>query len=294
MQIKLSVIIATYNRNRILCNTIQQVLDQSFEDYELIVVDQTKFHNKETNHFFKVNSSRIQYYYLENPNLPAARNYGVSHSKGEIILYIDDDMLLPSDTFKKLVGRFEDKNIGGLTGLEVRTSNTAQENIYQNVDSLKRITTLPGFFMAYRRSTIFKLGGFDEWFGIQKFNYSDDSEFCIRVMQNGYNLFIDKNIKITHLAHKTGGCGLRENYIEKREDIINQQLLLQLYSLKKNRKLFSQLSYYLYLARLLRTYLTKSPFNKILTLTNKFINTYKYLRPSYTINTQLNEKEIYN
>ena len=77
-----TVIIPTFNRADLLAIAIQSVLDQTFTNWELIVVD-----DGSTDHTASVVKSfgdeRIRYYYQENQELNAARNSGVDFSKGK-------------------------------------------------------------------------------------------------------------------------------------------------------------------------------------------------------------------
>lgn len=90
-----SVIIPAYNRAYILPRTIQSVLDQKFENWELIVIDDGSKDN--TAELMKQYSdNRIQYFYQDNSERSAARNNGISRSKGKYICFLDsDDEFLP-------------------------------------------------------------------------------------------------------------------------------------------------------------------------------------------------------
>ena len=85
-----SAIIPTYNFGRFLGEAIQSVLDQTFTDFELIVVDDGSTDDtREVVGSF--NDSRIRYIYQENRGLPAARNTGIKASRGEYIAFLDSD-----------------------------------------------------------------------------------------------------------------------------------------------------------------------------------------------------------
>ena len=85
-----SIIIPTYNRAKLLKVAIQSVIDQTYEDWELIVVDDGS--TDETKNIVKgIKDSRIKYVYQENKKLSAARNTGVKNSVGKYICFLDDD-----------------------------------------------------------------------------------------------------------------------------------------------------------------------------------------------------------
>jgi glycosyltransferase involved in cell wall biosynthesis len=86
-----SVIIPTYNRAEFLRLAITSVLNQTFQDFEIIVVDDaSEDHTHEVVHNFR--DKRIKYIHHEvNKRVAAARNTGVLNSSGAYIAFVDDD-----------------------------------------------------------------------------------------------------------------------------------------------------------------------------------------------------------
>lgn len=104
-----SVIIPTFNRADLLAKAIQSVLDQTFTDWELIVID-----DGSTDHTASVVKSfedgRIGYYYQENSGKSVSRNHGIELSKGLYISFLDDDDYLLEiffETFEKSIIEFD-------------------------------------------------------------------------------------------------------------------------------------------------------------------------------------------
>lgn len=88
---KLSVIVTTYNRPELLKETIQSIINQTYRNFELIVVD-----NNSNYDFFKLidgfKDSRIKSFQNDNGGIIAInRNYGIKKSKGEFLAFCDDD-----------------------------------------------------------------------------------------------------------------------------------------------------------------------------------------------------------
>jgi glycosyltransferase involved in cell wall biosynthesis len=93
---KVSVIIPTYNRAHLIDKAIKSVLNQTYQDYEIIVVDNASTDNtKEVVKGF--NNFKIRYiYYCDNRGSSVARNIGIRASHGEYIALLDsDDEWLP-------------------------------------------------------------------------------------------------------------------------------------------------------------------------------------------------------
>ena len=91
---KVSVIIPTYNRARYVTRSIDNVLAQSYKDYEIIVIDDGS--TDDTKKIIEPYFSSIKYIYQENAGVSNARNNGIKNAKGEWIAFLDsDDEWLP-------------------------------------------------------------------------------------------------------------------------------------------------------------------------------------------------------
>ena len=90
-----SVVIATYNRAKLLGETLESILGQTFRDFEVIVVDDGS--TDETERVINSYGQRVRYYYQKNKGPSAARNLGVHHARAEWISIQDsDDLCLPN------------------------------------------------------------------------------------------------------------------------------------------------------------------------------------------------------
>ena len=107
---KVSVIIPTYNREKYIADCIQSVIEQTFSDWELIIVNDGSTDNTEKVIFQY--SEKIKYIYQNNAGVQTARNKGFSVSTGEYILFLDsDDILLPHNLEYLVKILDNDKNI---------------------------------------------------------------------------------------------------------------------------------------------------------------------------------------
>lgn len=89
-ELKFSIIMPTYNREKTIGRAIKSVLNQSYKNWELIVVDDgsTDNTNDEIN---KIKDSRLKYFFQENKGRSSARNSGISLSSGDFICFLDSD-----------------------------------------------------------------------------------------------------------------------------------------------------------------------------------------------------------
>ena len=85
-----SIIIPSYNRANILPKTIKSVLKQTFNNWELLIVDDGSTDNTK-DVIENINDDRIRYIFQKNAERSAARNNGINNSRGEWICFLDSD-----------------------------------------------------------------------------------------------------------------------------------------------------------------------------------------------------------
>lgn len=88
---RVSVIIPTYNRSGYLLEAIDSVLSQTYDDIEIIVIDDGS--NDDTQEKLKPYKDKIKYVYTENGGPARARNIGMQMARGEFIAFLDSDDL---------------------------------------------------------------------------------------------------------------------------------------------------------------------------------------------------------
>lgn len=93
---KISVIIPTYNREITIERSIKSVLNQTYQNWELIIIDDGSTDNTKNIINPYLNSKRIKYFYKKNGGVATARNLGIKKSNGDYIAFLDsDDECLP-------------------------------------------------------------------------------------------------------------------------------------------------------------------------------------------------------
>lgn len=98
-----SIIIPTYNRAALIQNSIQSILNQTYNDFELIIVDDCSSDNTK-DVVSQIKDERIKYIRLpENHGACYARNTGIEKSKGDIIAFHDSDDIWHLDKLEKQI-----------------------------------------------------------------------------------------------------------------------------------------------------------------------------------------------
>lgn len=85
-----SIIIPLYNKENLILNTLSTVLAQSYQDYEIVIVNDGSTDNSVAE-VEKVKDLRIRLIHQQNAGVSAARNRGVEEAKGELIAFLDAD-----------------------------------------------------------------------------------------------------------------------------------------------------------------------------------------------------------
>lgn len=90
-----SVLIPTYNRASMVREAIQSVLDQTYQDFEIILIDDGSTDDT-PGVIASFNDPRIRYFYQQNQGRPLARNHALKEADGDFITFLDsDDLYLP-------------------------------------------------------------------------------------------------------------------------------------------------------------------------------------------------------
>lgn len=111
-----SVIIPAYNQSHYLAAAVQSVIDQTYPDLEIIIVDDGSTDNtpQVTRQF---SDSRIRYIRQANRGLAAARNTGINAAQGELLSFLDSDDLFLPEKIEVLLREFEfDSDLGFVAG----------------------------------------------------------------------------------------------------------------------------------------------------------------------------------
>jgi len=86
---KVSVVIPTYNREQVITKAIDSILNQTWTNVEVIVVDDGSTDN--TSHALRRYGNRISYVRIDNSGAAAARNVGVMNSTSDLVAFLDSD-----------------------------------------------------------------------------------------------------------------------------------------------------------------------------------------------------------
>ena len=173
MMVKVSVIIPTYNCASLLPQVIESVLDQTFPDFEIIVIDDGSSDN--TYSIIQEYGGRIQFIQIEHTGLPSVvRNRGMKSTQGEYIAFLDSDDRWLSNKLEIQVPLLDnDPQLGLVCGnaLLMREGNLIPEHTYfpdppafskTGISSLLDNNFIITSTVLVRRTLIEEIGNFSE------------------------------------------------------------------------------------------------------------------------------------
>lgn len=211
---KVSVVISTCNRPKLLNSTITSILNNNYPDFDLIIVDQSD--NDQTKNLVKEHkrsTNKIDYIRCFEKGTGKGRNLGINHAKGSIIAVTDDDCVVAKDWVERIVAFFNtypDAAVifGDVIPGESSTSGVlcpwynAANKKYRGVFALIDIVGL-GANMAIKKELINKFGVFDENIGAGALiPAAEDCDLAYRVLASGCAIYDTSSVKVWHNGWK--------------------------------------------------------------------------------------------
>lgn len=106
---KISIIVPVYNAEKYLCQCLDSILNQSFKDFELLLIDDgSKDGSGRICDEYAEKDKRISVWHQENQGVSVARNVGLEHAQGEWIYFPDSDDIVMIDAFSMMMSIIEE------------------------------------------------------------------------------------------------------------------------------------------------------------------------------------------
>lgn len=166
-----SVIVATYNYGRYLACAINSILQQTFTDFEVIVVDDGSTDDTEDVIRQFLDGARIHYIRTGHVGQPAAKNTGAAHAQGEFLAFLDaDDLWLPEKLERQIELLRRDPGLGlvycrrTIIDPEGRERQEPEPELHRGmvIEEIFRNNFVCFSSSVIRRSVFEEMGRFDE------------------------------------------------------------------------------------------------------------------------------------
>jgi len=231
-----SVIIPTYGRPEKLPRAIESVLQQNYLNFELIVVDDNdpgSESRRETQTVMRAyqNNNKIKYItHIKNKHVSAARNTGFKNSKGQFIMFLDDDDEFLPDKMLSQVRRLSELDatwgccysnyIRQRNGKTISYSGERREGKLFIEGLMRNLFIHPGSNLLVRRNVVEELDGFDE-----RFVRNEDIEFLCRILMKYKIAYTDTIGLIVHVHDRSDSKNkfeeINADYVKKLSPLID-------------------------------------------------------------------------
>jgi GT2 family glycosyltransferase len=234
---EVSVIVPTYRRFEPLLQTVSDLLAQEHRGFEVLVVDQNSEWPAALDDKVAAlrRDPRVHWMSLEPPGVVRARNQAVEAARGAILLFVDDDVFIPSRQFIAAHARhFQDPAVVAVVGRERQVTDAAipdaplppldsvpalpppaaltplQQALWfdRNGTTPQHVCTFSTCNGSMRRAAFLAIGGFDE--GFRGNSYGDDYDLALRLHGKGGVMVYDPDAWLVHRRVPLGGLRLSD------------------------------------------------------------------------------------
>ncbi|MGF3112272.1 glycosyltransferase family 2 protein [Facklamia sp. P9177] len=225
---KVSVIIPTYKRADFLARAINSVLNQSYENLEVLVIDDNNpesLFRSETENIMKQFSENQKVIYIQhsfNMNGSVARNTGIKKSSGDLIAFLDDDNYFYKDKIRKQVDFLNNhKNYKAVyCGLidsnnKIKYANRSGNLMFEQLSGSQIIDTNT---ILIKKSVVLEFEGWDE-----RLKRNQDVSFMIRFFSKDYEIGCLDEVLVYYDLED------RSNFPNSTQSEFNMYRFLQLY-----------------------------------------------------------------
>ncbi len=188
-----SVIVASYNGEKFLRETLESVFAQDFDAFDVVLVDD----GSEDATAEIARSFPVRYVHQANQGLPAARNAGLGLARGGYIAFLDDDDLLPPTKLSTQVRYLnEHPGIGCVLGRQewifdgIQPPSLARDPIFGELGGIQLVTAM------IRRRVLDELGGFDP-----TYRYAEDRDLFIRMREHRVEIAVLPDVVLHKRLH---------------------------------------------------------------------------------------------
>lgn len=197
-----SIIILSWNRKNEILKTLEDLKQQTYKNFEIIVVDQAS--TDETPEAIEEIFPDVKIIRLhKNFGVPGGRNVGAANAKGRILVFLDNDASLDNKALEVVVERFSKEDKLGIIGFQILNATTKKLDLsswaYQKVKIKDEDTefytyTFCGGASAIKKEILKKIGYYwDELFwGWEEMGLS------IRVLDAGYKILYLPSVIVNH------------------------------------------------------------------------------------------------
>jgi GT2 family glycosyltransferase len=210
---RVSVIVCTHNGERTLSQCLERLRGLAYPDFEVIVVDDGSTDGSAD--IARAHGATLVQ--TEHRGLSFARNAGVERATGEVVAFLDDDAYPDPDWLHYVAAALRANGHAGVGGPNIPPEDdglvadcvaAAPGGPIHVLISDREAEHLPGCNMAFRKSALEEIGGFDERFRVA----GDDVDVCWRLQESGRTLGFSAGAVVMHRRRDSVWRYLKQQY----------------------------------------------------------------------------------
>ncbi len=210
---RVSVVVCTHNGERTLSQCLERLHGLAYPDFEVIVVDDGSTDG--SGGIARAHGATLVQ--VEHRGLSFARNAGVARATGEIVAFLDDDAYPDPDWLHYVAAALRADAHAGVGGPNIPPDDdglvaacvaAAPGGPIHVLTSDREAEHVPGCNMAFRKSALEEVGGFDERFWVA----GDDVDVCWRLQEAGRTLGFSAGAVVMHRRRDSVRRYLRQQY----------------------------------------------------------------------------------
>ena len=208
---KFSLIIPVFNRPKELEELLQTVEKQSFEDYEVVVIEDGSSLKSEKTIEYYSSKIKLQYYIRDNVGPALSRNFGASKAVGDYLIFIDSDCLLPSNYLQAINDNVDNNGFDAFGGPD--RSHPSFTPIQKAINyAMTSFITTGGIRGGKRQLEKFKPRSFNmgmrkELFnrlnGFRDLRFGEDIDLSLRIEEDGHSAALISQAYVYHKRRST-------------------------------------------------------------------------------------------
>ena len=227
---QISIVIPTYRRGEILMETVRYLMELPEPPNEILVLDQTEVHSPEIlGSFQTLEKGIVRRIVLPKPSIPHAMNIGLKKAQGDIVLFLDDDIIPDENLITAhlkvhkqfpaawaVVGQVlqpeEEFQVSEIRNQRLGNSLRRDLDFKFNSNVPAWIENVMAGNLSVKKRFALQMGGFDENF-IPPVSYRFETEFAKRMIKAGGKIRFEPSASIKHLRAGHGGTRSRGSHL---------------------------------------------------------------------------------
>ncbi len=206
-----SIIVPVYNRPQEIDELLDSLTKQSYKNFEVIIIEDGSNNPSKAQVEKYKNKLDIFYYYKKNSGPGPSRNLGMKKAKGDFLIILDSDVILPSHYLQEVNQQLKQNEIDAYGGPDkahdsftpiqkaidfAMTSFLTTGGIRGKAQKLEKFHPR-SFNMGISKEVFDKTGGFS------RMRYGEDIDLSIRIIKAGFNTALLPNAYVFHKRRNT-------------------------------------------------------------------------------------------